>query len=154
LHVTPRTIRYWISGKVLVPYAAYKLVRIMRLFELPCSGWHGWHMHSGRLWSPEGYGFKPEDSDWWSLLVRRATGYDRLCAAERQRHMDIVMQRRDALGDAQAAAGLPAQTGLPAVASAASKTGRKLVTPSFFPIYRNFDAKSIAVFYGFLGGKK
>jgi hypothetical protein len=40
LHVSPRTIRYWISGKVLVPYAAYKLIRIMRLFELPCAAFH------------------------------------------------------------------------------------------------------------------
>lgn len=47
LHVTPRTIRYWISGTVTVPYAAYKLLRIMRLFELPCTGWEGWCMHSG-----------------------------------------------------------------------------------------------------------
>lgn len=71
LHVTPRTIRYWISGKVLVPYAAYKLVRVMRLFELPCPGWQGWHMHSGRLWSPEGYGFSPGDTHWWGHLLRK-----------------------------------------------------------------------------------
>ena len=77
LHVTPRAIRYWISGKVLVPYAAYKLIRIMRLFELPCEGWDGWHMHSGRLWSPEGFSFKPDDANWWYLLVRRAEGFTR-----------------------------------------------------------------------------
>ena len=35
LHVTPRTVRYWFSGKVSVPYAAYKLVRVLRWFELP-----------------------------------------------------------------------------------------------------------------------
>lgn len=29
LHVTPRTVRYWISGKTLVPYAAYLLLRVM-----------------------------------------------------------------------------------------------------------------------------
>lgn len=78
LHVTPRTIRYWISGKVRVPYAAYKLVRIMRLFELPCKGWDGWHMHSGKLWSPEGFGFVPADSSWWGLLVRQARGFKTL----------------------------------------------------------------------------
>jgi len=81
LHVHPRTVRYWISGKTLIPYSAYRLLRILTGSELPCSGWDGWHMHSGMLWSPEGYGFKPNDSSWWSLLVRQArsfkTMYDR-----------------------------------------------------------------------------
>ncbi len=81
-----------------MPYAAYKLVRIMRLFELPGEGWQGWHMHSGRLWSPEGYGFKPDDSDWWSLLVRRATGYSRVL--DRNYQLDIALQRLQGTGDA------------------------------------------------------
>lgn len=72
LHVHPRTVRYWISGKVRVPYASYRLLRILTGAELPCSGWDGWHMHSGMLWSPEGHGFKPDDSSWWGLLVRQA----------------------------------------------------------------------------------
>jgi DNA-binding transcriptional regulator YiaG len=29
LHVTTRTVRYWISGRVGIPYAAYRLVRIL-----------------------------------------------------------------------------------------------------------------------------
>jgi hypothetical protein len=81
LHVTPRTVRYWISGKTTIPYAAYRLLRILTGAELGCNGWEGWHMHSGRLWSPEGYGFLPRESSWWSLLVRQArsfrTLYDR-----------------------------------------------------------------------------
>ena len=72
LHVTPRTIRYWFAGKVAVPYAAYKLVRVLRWFELPGKQWAGWHMHSGKLWTPEGHGFTPHDQNWWSLLVRQA----------------------------------------------------------------------------------
>lgn len=91
LHVTARTIRYWISGKVTVPYAAYRLVRIMRLFELPCVGWDGWHMHSGRLWSPEGHGFVPSDSTWWGLLVRKAHMFGELY--ERDRQTAILLQR-------------------------------------------------------------
>ncbi len=27
LHVQPRTIRYWISGKPLIPYAAYEMLK-------------------------------------------------------------------------------------------------------------------------------
>jgi hypothetical protein len=81
LHVNPRTVRYWISGKTLVPYAAYRLLRILSGSELPATGWDGWHMHSGRLWSPEGHSFTAQDSAWWSLLVRQArcfkTVYDR-----------------------------------------------------------------------------
>lgn len=91
LHVTPRTIRYWLSGTVTVPYAAYKLVRVMRLFELPCEGWQGWHMHSGKLWTPEGFGFTPDCQSWWSLLVRQARMFREI--SQRDRQLDIAMQR-------------------------------------------------------------
>jgi hypothetical protein len=84
LHVTPRTIRYWISGKVTVPYAAYKLVRVMRMFELPMPGWEGWHMHSGKLWTPEGHGFKPHDSAWWALLCRRSHMFAQMIERDHQ----------------------------------------------------------------------
>lgn len=80
LRVTPRTVRYWFSGKTAVPYAAYKLVRIMHRWELPGDAWKGWHMHSGKLWTPEGYGFGPQDSSWWSLLVRQAQCFRSLIA--------------------------------------------------------------------------
>jgi hypothetical protein len=29
-------------------------------------------MHSGKLWTPEGYGFDPHDSNWRGLPVRKA----------------------------------------------------------------------------------
>lgn len=102
LHVTPRTIRYWISGEVTVPYAAYKLVRVMRLFELPCEGWQGWHMHSGKLWTPEGFGFTPDCQSWWSLLVRQARMFRDMAARERQ--FDIAMHRMKDGGTALPAA--------------------------------------------------
>ena len=73
LQVTERTVYAWFSGKTAVPYAAYKLLRILNRFELP--GWPGWHMHSGKLWTPEGFGFDPTDGSWWSLLVRQARGF-------------------------------------------------------------------------------
>lgn len=84
LHVHPRTVRYWISGKTLVPYAAYRLLRVMAGAELPCPGWDGWHMHSGKLWSPEGDGFLPSDSSWWGLLVRKARLFHQLYDRETQ----------------------------------------------------------------------
>jgi len=72
LHVTSRTVRYWISGQALVPYAAYRLLRLMRMHELTQPGWEGWRMHSGKLWTPEGFPIEPTDGSWWSLLVRQA----------------------------------------------------------------------------------
>lgn len=78
LHVNPRTVRYWISGKTLIPYSAYRLLRSLTGAELPSNGWDGWHMHSGKLWSPEGHGFLPSDSSWWGLLVRQARGFKTL----------------------------------------------------------------------------
>lgn len=42
LHVHPRTVRYWISGKTLIPYSAYKLLCVLTGSELPCTGWEGW----------------------------------------------------------------------------------------------------------------
>ena len=95
LHVTPRTIRYWISGTVTVPYAAYRLVRVMRLFELPCKGWEGWHMHSGKLWSPEGHGFTAHDSNWWGLLCSKARLFGEMY--ERERQFNMLMQRTKAV---------------------------------------------------------
>lgn len=89
LHVTPRTIRYWFSGKTMVPYSAYKLLRIQCRFELPGANWAGWHMHSGRLWSPEGHGFDPHDSNWWSLLVRQARSFRILYDRENAFHQAI-----------------------------------------------------------------
>ncbi len=91
LHVTPRTIQYWISGRVRVPYAAYRLVRILRLFELPCPGWEGWHMPSGKQWSPEGHAFTPQDGPWWNLLIRKAAMFNRLYTRDSQ--FDMLVQR-------------------------------------------------------------
>jgi transcriptional regulator with XRE-family HTH domain len=88
LHVTPRTVRNWLSGNTAIPYTAYKLLRIQRYFELPGEGWDGWHMHGGKLWSPEGFGFLPHESNWWSLLVRQArscrTVYDENTRLQRE----------------------------------------------------------------------
>lgn len=99
LHVTPRTVRYWFAGKTAVPYASYKLLRILARYELPGAAWAGWHMHSGKLWSPEGHGFEPHDSNWWSLLVRKAALFTELYSRNRQLE-ELLLVRR--LSDAPA----------------------------------------------------
>lgn len=124
LHVTERTVRYWISGKVSVPYAAYKLVRVLRYFELPGDQWKGWHFAAGKLWSPEGHGFEAHDATWWSLLVRQAKSFRSLY--QRQAAFDQVLK---GLGDERTGGTLgrsrvtPAGPGAPAGCEAPRNDG-------------------------------
>lgn len=113
LHVTPRTVRHWVSGKTLVPYAAYRLLRILAGAELPSPGWDGWHMHSGKLWSPEGHGFEPHDSSWWGLLVRKARLFKQLYDRETQLNALLARAGRSpstGAGDALGHPGTVAET--------------------------------------------
>jgi transcriptional regulator with XRE-family HTH domain len=57
LHVTPRTVSNWERGQVAIPYAAYKLLRVLLAFELPGEAWKGWTIRGDTLWSPEGRGY-------------------------------------------------------------------------------------------------
>ena len=76
LHVTERTLHNWESGKHDIPYATYRLLRLLNRMELPGDTWSGWCFHGGKLWSPEGRSFVGTDGSWWSLLVRRAACFD------------------------------------------------------------------------------
>ncbi len=78
LHVTERTLHNWQSGKHDIPFAAYKLLRLLNRMELPGESWAGWCFHGGKLWTPEGRSFVGTDGSWWSLLVRRAAMFDEL----------------------------------------------------------------------------
>jgi hypothetical protein len=160
LHVHPRTVRYWISGKTLIPYSAYRLLRILTGSELPCSGWDGWHMHSGKLWSPEGHGFLPNDSSWWGLLVRQArsfkTMYDREALLKQ-----LAIRAGDgvtATGGASSA-GTPAAGALPPLSGVVQPVGKggNPVTPPFFPENRTISGFCYkfkpSVWAGFGGGK-
>lgn len=57
LHVTERTIRLWENGQAAIPYAAYKLLRVITGYELPGPAWVGWSIRGDTLWSPENRGF-------------------------------------------------------------------------------------------------
>lgn len=111
LHVTPRTVRYWISGKVSVPYAAYRLVRVMRWFELPQAGFEGWCMHSGKLWTPEGVPIGPEDGSWWSLLVRQARCFRSLYQRSADFERALMMLGAKGLASADVGRAAQARTG-------------------------------------------
>lgn len=81
LQVSPRTVQLWVSGRVRIPYAAYKLMRLQLRYELPGEAWKDWHISAGRLYTPEGHELNPLDFSWWSLLVRRAAMFDALYKA-------------------------------------------------------------------------
>lgn len=83
LHVTERTLHNWMSGKHDIPYAAYRLLRLLNRMELPGKTWDGWCFHSGKLWSPEGRSFVGTDGAWWSLLVRQAAMFEQLSRTKR-----------------------------------------------------------------------
>jgi hypothetical protein len=137
LRVTRRTVQYWISGRVQVPYAAYRLVRILGRYELPDPAWRGWIMHSGKLWSPEGHGFVPGDSNWWGLLVRQAAMFRRVY--DRQRVFEVLMLRTGRAAADGAGSGL-ARPGPDGAVRPAGDAGRqpqatgpdvRVVTPHF-----------------------
>ncbi len=80
LQVSERTLHNWESGACRVPFAAYKLMRLMAGGDLGhlCPTWDGWTLERGRLISPEGREFKAGDMGWLSLLVARARLFSEL----------------------------------------------------------------------------
>lgn len=117
LHVSVRTVHNWEAGIVRVPFAAYKLMRILRGVELPngcgllSEAWAGWRFQDDKLISPEGRAFIGTDSAWWSLLVQRArlfgTRNAKAPATARQ------PQRAAATADSAAGAAAPAASQVP-----------------------------------------
>ena len=111
LHVTERTLHNWDTGHHEIPYSAYRLLRLLTRQELPGKAWAGWHVTAGVLWSPEGHGFKPQDSNWWSMLCRRAAQFHALyeensrlrhaaqSAAQRAVLVDVPVTRHFSLMD-------------------------------------------------------
>lgn len=83
LRVTERTVHNWEAGRVRVPYAAYKLMRILRGYELPGRTWRGWWLIGDRLITPEGRELRASDGAWWSLLVAQAHQFRQLLAERR-----------------------------------------------------------------------
>jgi DNA-binding transcriptional regulator YiaG len=72
LFVTERTWHNWESGRIRVPYAVFKLLRILTGFDLPGEAWRGWSMLGDTLWSPEGKNFSPSDLNYLSLTFSMA----------------------------------------------------------------------------------
>ena len=112
LRVSERTIHNWEAGRVRIPYAAYKLLRIVRGGQFAHPAWRGWFVRGDTLWSPENHGFRPSDSSWWSLLIRQAHQFR--CMVREQAKTPCV-----AGGEAAAPLGL----------SLYSTSGKRMLTP-------------------------
>jgi DNA-binding transcriptional regulator YiaG len=70
--VTDRTWHNWENGSHRIPYAVYKLARVLARLELPGEAWAGWRIEGDVLITPEGRQITPQDGNWWSLLIRQA----------------------------------------------------------------------------------
>lgn len=72
LRVSVRTVQNWETGKARIPYAAFKLMRVLRGGKLLGPEWHGFIVRQDKLITPEGHSVEASDLGWWTLLVRRA----------------------------------------------------------------------------------
>lgn len=73
--VTERTWHNWEIGAHRIPFAVYKLCRVLAHMELPGDAWAGWSIQGANLVTPEGRIIRPQDGAWWSLLVRNANAF-------------------------------------------------------------------------------
>lgn len=63
LGVTPKTVGNWEAGRNRIPYAAFKLLKVLTGYELPGDGWEGWSLRGDTLYSPDGRAFEA-----WELM--------------------------------------------------------------------------------------
>lgn len=75
LHVSLRTLHNWETGKVRIPYAAYKLLRLFNSYEIFHPIWKNWRFVGARLVTPEGHSFEAGNFHWLSLMARRAEAF-------------------------------------------------------------------------------
>jgi DNA-binding XRE family transcriptional regulator len=78
LHVSLRTLHNWESGKVRIPYAAYKLIRLFNSYEIFHPIWKDWRICGSRLITPEGHALEAGNFHWLSLMARRAEAFSKV----------------------------------------------------------------------------
>lgn len=84
LHVSERTIRGWESGATRIPYAAYKLLRLLRGGKVLGPAWRDFYVRGELLVTPEGHTFHFGELAWHSLLIRQARMFRELLQVQRQ----------------------------------------------------------------------
>lgn len=125
--VTDRTWHNWESGAHRIPFAVYKLLRLLARLELPGKAWAGWRLEGDVLITPEGRQITPKDGTWWSLLVRRAAGFD-ACYNEAATLRKLLTQIKSTAADTASASGAAAAlAGSDAVGLVSYKTTRQSV---------------------------
>lgn len=79
--VCSKTYRRWEAGQARVPWAAYQLLRILALGELPGAGetWRGWRFRDNQLHTPEGWSLTAGELAAlpWLLQLKAAIHTDR-----------------------------------------------------------------------------
>lgn len=98
-------MRNWEAGSTRIPYAAYKLLRILRGGRLLGPEWSGWVVQGNRMWTPEGHQIEAGGMSWWSLIVRMARQYQQDARGRLQPAAGELLGRRpmptvDSLPDA------------------------------------------------------
>jgi hypothetical protein len=93
-------------GRVRVPYAPYRLLRVLLGAELPGEGWEGFRVVGDRLVSDEGRAFTRGDLAWLSLTFRQAEAY-RCLYKQLTRQREARNGRGDRVAGAAAAANEP-----------------------------------------------
>jgi DNA-binding XRE family transcriptional regulator len=112
LGVTPHTVRNWEAGKTAIPYAPYRLLRLLAGYEFPHPSWQDFTLRGDTLWSPEQKPFKASDFVWWSLTCNMARHWREDYARRQQERTLLQAQPQQAT---QAAPGVrgAALTGTP-----------------------------------------
>lgn len=59
LDVTHKTLQNWEKGRVRIPYAAFRTLKIKVGYVFNDEHFKDWFVRDDTLWSPEGRGFKP-----------------------------------------------------------------------------------------------
>lgn len=77
LRISLRTLQNWETGKVRIPYAAYKLVRLFNSYEIFHPIWHDWRIVGSKLITPEGHCLEAGDFHWLSLMARKAEAFSK-----------------------------------------------------------------------------
>ncbi len=84
LRVSERTIRGWESGSTRIPYAAYKLVRLLKGGKILGPQWRDFFIRGDLLVTPEGHTFHFGELAWHSLLIRQARMFRELVRIQKQ----------------------------------------------------------------------
>lgn len=88
LHVNLRTVINWESGRTTIPYAAFKLMRVLSRYELPGKTWEGWSVRDGALYNPAGRSFQSHELYYISNMFQMA----RYWIAEREQARNLAKQ--------------------------------------------------------------